>query len=310
MAITKLIMLVGLPGSGKSTHAQVYNDYTIVSSDDIRAELFGDASIQGDPKQVFAIAEDRVCNYLSNEQNVVFDATNINAKKRAAFLSRVRQRVQTGVHAVCVVVVASPEVCIQRQAQRDRKVPAEVIERMVRNFQVPYYWEGWNEIKVFRTDLSYSVEEDFNSQEDLPHDNPYHAETVKEHMNIAESLAAQFAEERELFACDILFIKHVAKYHDIGKFYTKVFHNRKGEKTSVAHYYNHENVGAYLYLCSLSLAKNSLNLLGAFLIQCHMLHYSDFDFYNRRLREPKVIKLMRVLEDADENASFIKKEEN
>ena len=37
-----------------------------------------------------------------------------------------------------------------------------------------------------------------------------------------------------------------AGYHDIGKPYVKSFVNKQGEGTSTAHYYNHENVGAYL----------------------------------------------------------------
>lgn len=43
-------------------------------------------------------------------------------------------------------------------------------------------------------------------------------------------------------------LKKAAKYHDIGKLYTKTFVNFKGEETKEAHYYGHECFGAYLYL--------------------------------------------------------------
>ena len=45
----ELIMLVGLPGSGKSTYAAQYKvkGYHVHSSDDIREELFSDIIVEG-----------------------------------------------------------------------------------------------------------------------------------------------------------------------------------------------------------------------------------------------------------------------
>ena len=39
-----------------------------------------------------------------------------------------------------------------------------------------------------------------------------------------------------------------AYYHDIGKVLTKDYHDSKGNKTEHAHYYGHENAGAYFML--------------------------------------------------------------
>ena len=69
-----------------------------------------------------------------------------------------------------------------------------------------------------------------------------------------------------------------ARYHDIGKFYTKSFWNSKtktnGEK---AHYYGHENWSAYLVLSSYDCATAG-ELTGAYfyaveLIALHMELY-------------------------------------
>lgn len=53
----ELIMLVGIPGSGKSTYADKLvkdNPEIIVhSSDKLREELYGDSSIQGDNGKLF-----------------------------------------------------------------------------------------------------------------------------------------------------------------------------------------------------------------------------------------------------------------
>ncbi len=43
-------------------------------------------------------------------------------------------------------------------------------------------------------------------------------------------------------------LKEAAYIHDLGKLFTKVFKNMKGEPTEFAHFYCHENYGAYIYL--------------------------------------------------------------
>ena len=41
---------------------------------------------------------------------------------------------------------------------------------------------------------------------------------------------------------------NAAYHHDIGKVFTKTFKNMRGMDTETAHFYGHENCGAYLYL--------------------------------------------------------------
>ena len=71
-------------------------------------------------------------------------------------------------------------------------------------------------------------------------------------------------------------LRRAARYHDIGKLYTKRFENTRGEKTKIAHYYGHENYGAYLFLTEMCCGKE-INasefdrvLYDANLINCHM----------------------------------------
>ena len=56
-----LILLVGVPGSGKTTYAEKYveeHPNTIhISSDRIRAELWGSEATQGDNNEVFSLME-------------------------------------------------------------------------------------------------------------------------------------------------------------------------------------------------------------------------------------------------------------
>ena len=71
----KLIILVGIPGSGKTTYANNYmvlNSNTIhLSSDAIRKELYGDENIQGDPAEVFSLMQKRAVEALNDGYNVI-----------------------------------------------------------------------------------------------------------------------------------------------------------------------------------------------------------------------------------------------
>ena len=56
----EFIMLVGLPGSGKSTLIKRYKEYKVHSSDDIREELTGDVNRQDINNLVFKALHKRV----------------------------------------------------------------------------------------------------------------------------------------------------------------------------------------------------------------------------------------------------------
>ena len=57
------VILVGPPGCGKSTYGKKYAEEhantIVLSSDQIREELYGDASIQDDPARVFTLMQSR-----------------------------------------------------------------------------------------------------------------------------------------------------------------------------------------------------------------------------------------------------------
>lgn len=79
-------MLVGLPGSGKSTYAQklknLYgSDNTeIIESDEYRRLSFGSPEIQGDNNKLFTMIHNDILNFLKGGRNIIFDATNISRK--------------------------------------------------------------------------------------------------------------------------------------------------------------------------------------------------------------------------------------
>lgn len=239
--MAKLIYLVGLPGSGKSTLANFYTvkGYKVFSSDAIRAELYGDESVQDNPQKVFNLLHKRIKDALSAGENCIYDATNVKSKTRIAFLNEIKNIPCT---KECVIVWAPVEVCKERNAMRDRKVPDYVIERMWKNFETPYFFEGWDEITIMNsTDASgeQRIRAMVEKMKNFNQENSHHKLTLSQHC--AEAFLNIKNEKVEL--------KLAALYHDCGKIYTKTFYSKKGELDKEAHYYNHQNVGAYEILC-------------------------------------------------------------
>ena len=131
MSVPELVMLVGLPGSGKSYYADsVYDTYNIHSSDRIREELFGFRD-QDHNNEVFAELHKRVKQDLKDGKNVVYDATNINKKKRIAFLQELKD---IPCKKVCAVMAVPYELCQTRNINREHPVHDKVIRRCLRIF--------------------------------------------------------------------------------------------------------------------------------------------------------------------------------
>jgi predicted kinase len=145
-----LIVLGGLPASGKSTYAEWLEDSGIfrrVCPDLIRKRLYGDENIQGDGKKVFEIAFHDIKEYSCLGENVVFDATNINADRRKALVKEMRPYFDI---IIFKWFNTPADICYDRNKQRDRQVPDIVMLRMASNFQKPTMDEGWDYIEEIK----------------------------------------------------------------------------------------------------------------------------------------------------------------
>ena len=283
--MSNFVMLVGLPGSGKSTVAYQFlstrqNEYVWLSSDKLREELWGDEEDQSNPGAVFNAMNNRAVAALNEGYSVIQDATNLNSKKRKATLAEITRRVnpaKSDFITTCYVVTCSITECKQRQNLRSRKVPDEVIDRMARQFQTPNYGEGWDKIFIIPNGKKQDLTKEMLRLHKTPHDNPHHSTgSIAEHCIRALSNIRELAEKEHLPKPYIALLEDAAYYHDIGKRKTKVFHDKEGNPTDIAHYYGHDNMGAYLWLsgdkwqykwndkCTLEIAN---------LIQWHMISY-------------------------------------
>lgn len=259
-------MLVGISGSGKSTIAKKIRDSLednaeIFSSDEIREELYGDASIQKDHEKVFRILHRRVKEALSQGKTAVYDACNLSAKRRRAFLQEI-QKYKTPKH--CVVIASDYNSCVKNQEKRDRKVPVEVIKRQIKSFEFPNEkLEGWDFVYSVSPFHNFSLEDELEKLRSISHDNPHHSLTIGEHMLLAEKLAKEDGMPK--------WIVDACRYHDIGKGFCKEFKNFKGEPSKTAHYYSHHNVSAYMVLSSKEYSNDRyMAELVATFVQYHM----------------------------------------
>ena len=151
MSKNVLIVLGGLPASGKSTYTEMLVEsgvFCSVCPDKIRGELYGDESIQGDGKQVFTIAHQRIKDLGQGGNNVVFDATNINADRRKKFVKEMRPYFDV----IILKWFSTPiDICLKRNAERKRQVPEEVIHRMNQNFfNKPTIDEGFDLVEEIK----------------------------------------------------------------------------------------------------------------------------------------------------------------
>lgn len=267
----KLILLCGIPGSGKTFYAEKIKDsYSYIvhlSSDAIRKELYGDESIQGNPSEVFSLMQNRAIEFLNNGYDVIYDATNITRKDRASIIAKCPKVA----HIECHIVWAPIEICIERDASRKRTVGKEVIDRMLKRFQAPYYDEGIDEIEVI-------LPENFNQQKyiddsmnamKIPHDNPHHTLDIYNH---CES-AYEYTVNNDMYDNTLAF---AASLHDVGKPYVKSFVNTKGEPSDTAHYYQHQCVGAWMVY---GLVVNNIRVAVAWLVSTHMAPFLNEKYY-------------------------------
>lgn len=239
----EFIMLIGLPGSGKSTYAKKINynnKYIIHSSDELRKELFSNENFQCNNRELFNELHKRIINDLNNGNSVIYDATNINYKKRIAFLEKIKH---IDCKKSCIVVATTLDKCLSNNANRDKIIPEDIINRMWYNFYFPCYFEGWDDIKIkyftniYNIDDKYTFNSFYDNYQNYNQNNQHHSLTLYEHCFKAYTYLLNNNENAYLILAGFL--------HDCGKPFVATNSNKKGETTKDTHYYNHNNISAY-----------------------------------------------------------------
>lgn len=294
----KIFVMCGLVCSGKSNMAEklaVEYDATVFSSDKMREELFGDVGEQSRNQELFTELHRRIKDCLRNGKNAIYDATNINYKKRMAFLAELKK---IPCEKICVLMATPYEECLKRNAERERKVPEYVIERMYRKFNIPYWFEGWDDIQVeYGNYYGYYgyASSVYDKLKDYNQGNSHHTLTLGEHCQ--KTCVALYGTTQELVYAGIL--------HDCAKPFCATNINKNGEFTQEVHYYDHQNVSGYQSLFyNYEHRCNPIDV--AILVNLHMQPYFNKEEKTkekyRKLWGEKLYHDVMLLHQADQGA--------
>lgn len=292
----KMILMVGLPASGKSTKAKELAekyDAAIFSSDALREEMFNDINNQEHNQEVFVELHKRIKDCLRSGKSAVYDACSINYKRRMAFLAELKN---IPCEKICVLMAIPYSVCVHRNRDRDRKVPISVVKRMYRNFHIPYWFEGWDDIQVEYGGYAKYFGDPINFYHDFKYynqDNSHHTLTLGEH---CRHVSLNVGYDMDLVYAGML--------HDCGKPHCATHYNKNGELDTDCHYYDHQYVGSYI---SLFYNYGDINPLDvAVLIEWHMQPYFNKEEKTknkyRKLWGEELYQKIMILHEADRAA--------
>lgn len=144
------VIMCGLPRSGKSTFVRELREVAtenndkivIVSPDNIRYRLYGEAFNKEREKEVWETARIMIEEFLFQGFTVVLDATSITKEFRQKWEYLLDEET-----AGFICYIDTPkDICIERA--KETNFPIEVIENMDKKFEIPLDEEG--KFKVIR----------------------------------------------------------------------------------------------------------------------------------------------------------------
>lgn len=295
-----LIMMVGLPASGKSTIAEkIYAEDAdgkirkpiIHSTDQVRLELFGDINCQDNKELVYKTITKRIKDDLREGKNVIYDATNVNKKVRNAFLNELKK---IPVYKQCMCVMTPYDICLSFAKERnDVVVPEEKIKKIFMNWMPPSISEGFDTIiPVYNYGsvekrAEFTLESLLSQMDPFDQGNKHHDYTLGKHCReAAKYIIEKYPNDKDIIIAAIL--------HDNGKLHTKTELNAKGINDGDCHYYQHHAVGAYNSMFYTEMMHmNYEDRLSV----ANMIYYHMHPYVNWRQSEKALKKDTRIMGD-------------
>ncbi len=130
--MAKLFVLIGLPGAGKSTFAQVVRERNkkieYVSSDELRKEF---SEFKDNHSKIFDIMNKRTIDMLRKNNSVIYDSTNLERKYRIDLFNKIRTLSLENLKVEAVFIHNGLNKAIEQS--KNRKNRNDVNEKLIRD---------------------------------------------------------------------------------------------------------------------------------------------------------------------------------
>ena len=153
----KIIVLVGLPGSGKSTYVEKLGA-TALSSDELRRLLSDDPENQNIHRRVFGVLRKLLKHRIDLCRPVTYiDATNLTPYERRPYI-KLADLYDCEIEAIFFDIPI--EECQRRNRARHRVVPDEAIVEMAARLIPPAIEEGFTRVVVLNSTSARAIDPD------------------------------------------------------------------------------------------------------------------------------------------------------
>jgi predicted kinase len=151
-----IILLCGIPGSGKSTFVMDYKKkgFTILCPDVYRLVITGQEYYSPAEDIVWAHVKTTARTLLVSDQNVIIDATMLTKRSREEWI-RIGDEFEA--QKEVITFVTKEEICRERNMNRSRIVPDGVLAGQIHKFCVPSIVEGFDKISFVDLDKQIPV---------------------------------------------------------------------------------------------------------------------------------------------------------
>jgi len=150
-------MLIGIPGSGKSTSVkqlqEEFPSFKVASSDEYIDKIAKQKGKTYDEVHFEAIDDAtkflkyQVNSFLKNKENFIWDQTNIVKSSR---IKKLKNLISNNYSVIAIVIELSPEELQTRLNKRTQEggktLSAKIIQCMIESYEKPTYDEGFDSI--------------------------------------------------------------------------------------------------------------------------------------------------------------------
>ena len=148
--MSHLFVTCGVPGSGKSTWVEEFErsrvgcpPLVVLCPDAYRLEITGRAFYAPAEEAVWSAVKITARVLLRRGYNVLIDATSTSKSSRTQWIRMARD---IGCPCSCYYINTPFDICRHRNEQRSNRVPDEILDRMIRDFEEPTLEEGFSQI--------------------------------------------------------------------------------------------------------------------------------------------------------------------